>query len=65
VCSSDLVGRREERKKIFSSSEHNDWTPPATWHEAALRKAGFTEVGLAWRGGTDAAVVGLRSADAA
>ncbi len=63
----ELVSRDEtlapayaERKKIFSSSEHNDWTPPATWHEAALRKAGFAEVGLAWRGGTDAAVVGMR-----
>ncbi|GIF66216.1 methyltransferase [Asanoa ishikariensis] len=63
----ELVSRDEilaapytERKKIFSSSEHNDWTPPATWHEAALRKAGFQEVGLAWRGGTDAAVVGVR-----
>ncbi|SNS95950.1 Methyltransferase domain-containing protein [Asanoa hainanensis] len=63
----DLVSRDEvlaapyaERKKIFSSTEHHDWTPPATWHEAVLREAGFTEVGLAWRGGTDAAVVAVR-----
>jgi SAM-dependent methyltransferase len=55
-----LAPRWEERKKIFPSSEHNDWVPPATWHQAALRDAGFTEVGLAWRGGTDAAVVGVR-----
>jgi SAM-dependent methyltransferase len=55
-----LAPRWEERKKIFPSMEHNDWVPSATWHQAALRDAGFTEVGLAWRGGTDAAVVGVR-----
>jgi SAM-dependent methyltransferase len=63
----ELVSRDEtlapayaERKKIFPSTAHNDWVPPATWHQAALRDAGFAEVGLAWRGGTDAAVVGVR-----
>ena len=55
-----LAPRYAERKKIFSSTEHNDWVPPASWHEKALRDAGFDEVGLAWRGGTDAAVVGVR-----
>ncbi|HTF08203.1 MAG TPA: class I SAM-dependent methyltransferase [Asanoa sp.] len=55
-----LAPRYEERKQVFVNTEHNEWTPPATWHEAALRDAGFVEVGLAWRGGTDAAVVGVR-----
>ncbi|WP_203700387.1 class I SAM-dependent methyltransferase [Asanoa iriomotensis] len=55
-----LAPHYAERTKIFDSTHHNDWTPPAAWHESALRDAGFTEVGLAWRGGTDAAVVGVR-----
>ncbi|MEV0717850.1 class I SAM-dependent methyltransferase [Asanoa sp. NPDC050611] len=55
-----LAPRYADRKKIFDSTAHNDWTPPADWHESALRAAGFTEVGLVWRGGTDAAVVGVR-----
>jgi SAM-dependent methyltransferase len=55
-----LAPRYAERKEIFDSTAHNDWTPPAAWHESALRSAGFSEVGLAWRGGTDAAVVGVR-----
>ena len=50
----------EERKKVFTGEHGGDWTPPVSWHVAALRDAGFTEVGVAWRGGTDAAVVGVR-----
>jgi hypothetical protein len=43
-------------------AEHGsaEWTPPASWHLEALRAAGFTEVGLLWRGATDAAVVAVR-----
>lgn len=50
----------EERKKVFTGGHSQEWTPPASWHVGALRDAGFTEVGFAWRGGTDAAVVGVR-----
>ncbi len=46
-----------EREKIYPA-EHGsaEWTPPAGWHLAALRAAGFTETGLLWRGGADATV---------
>ena len=66
----DLVGqdetlapRYEERKKIFPapSTTTGPRRPPGT--SPPLRDAGFLEVGLAWRGGTDAAVVGVRSGD--
>ncbi|MFF5294478.1 class I SAM-dependent methyltransferase [Paractinoplanes globisporus] len=50
-----------ERERIYPSAEHNqEWTPPAVWHVDALRAAGFAEAGVVWRGGTDAAVAGLR-----
>ena len=55
-----------ERERIYPLvTHHQEWTPPALWHVDALRVAGFAEAGVLWRGGTDAAVVGLRSADAA
>ncbi|WP_433295457.1 class I SAM-dependent methyltransferase [Actinoplanes sp. CA-030573] len=50
-----------ERERIYPSAVHNhEWTPPALWHVDALRVAGFREAGILWRGGTDAAVAGLR-----
>jgi trans-aconitate methyltransferase len=55
-----LAPRAAERDRIYpSSAHHQEWTPPAVWHVAALRTAGYTEAGVLWRGGTDAAVVGL------
>jgi SAM-dependent methyltransferase len=49
-----------ERQRIYPSAGHNEWTPPVSWHVAALTAAGFTEAGVLWRGGTDAAVIGVR-----
>jgi SAM-dependent methyltransferase len=49
-----------ERRRIYPSASHNEWTPPVSWHVAALTDAGFTEAGVLWRGGTDAAVIGVR-----
>jgi SAM-dependent methyltransferase len=57
----NLAPRVAERERIYPSSRHNhEWTPPATWHVEALRTAGYAEAGILWRGGTDAAVVGVR-----
>lgn len=56
-----LAPKAAERERIYPSARHNhEWTPPAAWHVDALRSAGFTEAGILWRGGTDAAVVGVR-----
>ncbi|GIM97784.1 class I SAM-dependent methyltransferase [Paractinoplanes toevensis] len=56
-----LAPRLVERERIYpSASHHQEWTPPAAWHLDALRAAGFAEAGVLWRGGTDAAVAGLR-----
>ena len=49
----------EERRGIFSGG-HTESNPPVSWHLHALRDAGFAEAGLVWRGGTDAAVAGVR-----
>jgi trans-aconitate methyltransferase len=56
-----LAPRIAERELIYPSHRHSqEWTPPAVWHIDALRVAGFAEAGVLWRGGTDAAVAGLR-----
>jgi SAM-dependent methyltransferase len=56
-----LAPKAAERERIYPAvGHHQEWTPPATWHVEALRAAGFAEAGVLWRGGTDAAVVGLR-----
>jgi trans-aconitate methyltransferase len=50
-----------ERDRIYPADHHSaEWTPPAGWHLDALREAGFTEYGVLWRGGADAAVAGVR-----
>ncbi|HEY0533452.1 MAG TPA: class I SAM-dependent methyltransferase [Actinoplanes sp.] len=56
-----LAPKAIERERIYPSARHNhEWTPPVAWHVEALRAAGYTEAGVLWRGGTDAAVVGTR-----
>ncbi|MFD0521240.1 class I SAM-dependent methyltransferase [Paractinoplanes durhamensis] len=56
-----LAPRMAERDLIYPhSTHHHEWTPPAVWHIDALRAGGFTEAGVLWRGGTDAAVIGVR-----
>ena len=49
-----------ERERIYPSESHTaEWTPPAAWHIAALREAGFATAGLLWRGGGDSAVIAV------
>ena len=62
AAADDFLGPRwAERERIYPPGRHSqEWTPPALWHVDALRVAGFDEAGVLWRGGTDAAVVGLR-----
>jgi trans-aconitate methyltransferase len=56
-----LAPRAVERERIYPSDRHSqEWTPPVSWHVEALRAAGFREAGVIWRGGTDAAVAGVR-----
>ncbi len=55
-----LAPLHAERQKIYPTAHGSaEWTPPADWHLAALRTAGFSEAGLLWRGGADAAVAGV------
>lgn len=51
----------EQRKRVFDR-EHgaSEWAPAVSWHLAALRAAGYVEVGLVWRGARDAAVAAVR-----
>ena len=49
-----------ERRAFFGGDHAAEFSPPAAWHEQALRDAGFTEVGVAWRAGTGAMVAGVR-----
>ncbi|WP_250007103.1 class I SAM-dependent methyltransferase [Actinoplanes sp. M2I2] len=56
-----LAPKAVEREQIYPRNRHSqEWNPPALWHVDALRVAGFTEAGVLWRGGTDAAVIGVR-----
>ena len=62
VADDEFLGpRAAERERIYPAGHHGqEWTPPAIWHVDALRVAGLAEAGVLWRGGTDAAVAGLR-----
>lgn len=55
-----LVDAVAERQVIFGGNHAAEFMPPASWHEQALRDAGFSEVGVAWRSGPGAMVVGVR-----
>ncbi|MEV5768020.1 class I SAM-dependent methyltransferase [Micromonospora sp. NPDC052213] len=50
----------ERRREIYPTGHSPEWNPPASWHLAALTDAGFTEAGVVWRGGADAAVAAVR-----
>lgn len=54
-----LAPKMVERQQIYPGGHAQEWNPPATWHVDALRAAGFPEAGILWRGGTDAAVIGV------
>jgi SAM-dependent methyltransferase len=49
-----------ERTALFGGNHSAEFSPPEAWHEQALRDAGFSEVGVAWRAATGAMVVGIR-----
>ncbi|MEV6343863.1 class I SAM-dependent methyltransferase [Actinoplanes sp. NPDC051851] len=55
-----LAAKAVERQQIYPTGHSEDFNPPVGWHVEALRAAGFRESGVLWRGGTDAAVIGLR-----
>jgi SAM-dependent methyltransferase len=48
-----------ERDKVFAQGHSTEFEPPVSWHLDALRTAGFSEVGLIWRGARDAAVAAV------
>lgn len=50
----------ERRREVFADRHGDESTPPVSWHLDALRRAGYVEVGLIWRGARDAAVTGVR-----
>ncbi|WP_306208291.1 class I SAM-dependent methyltransferase [Actinoplanes sp. RD1] len=56
----ELAPLLPERERLYPDSTHTEWNPPASWHVRALRDGGFAEAGILWRGGTDAAVIGMR-----
>ncbi|WP_305782323.1 class I SAM-dependent methyltransferase [Symbioplanes lichenis] len=56
----ELAPLLAERERIYPGGSHTEWNPPAAWHLQALRDGGFSETGILWRGGADAAVIGLR-----
>jgi SAM-dependent methyltransferase len=56
-----LAGAIAERDARFGGRDHADeHNPPVDWHTGALRRAGYAEVGVVWRGLTDAAVAAVR-----
>lgn len=50
----------EQRREVFQEGHPHEEQPPLSWHVETLRAAGYTEVGLVWRGGRDAAVAAVR-----
>lgn len=56
-----LTGPMAERATLFGGDAHPaSFSPPDSWHVDALQGAGFAEVGVAWRSGTDAIVAAVR-----
>jgi SAM-dependent methyltransferase len=49
-----------ERHVIFGGNHATEFNPPSSWHEQALRDAGFSEVGIPWRSGPGTMVAALR-----
>jgi SAM-dependent methyltransferase len=47
------------RSALFGDQPSAEWTPEVSWHVEALHKAGYAEVGQAWRHGAHAAVAAL------
>jgi SAM-dependent methyltransferase len=55
-----LAGLLPERATAFADRHPEETLPPVGWHVDAMRDAGYREVGLLWRGGTDAAIIGVK-----
>jgi SAM-dependent methyltransferase len=53
----DLVA---ERNAHFGGNHAAEFNPPVSWHLDALRAAAYSEVGLVWRGLTDAGIAVVR-----
>lgn len=50
-----------QRHAVFETTYPIDeFSPPADWHMAALKEAGFPEVGVVWRSGPGAVVAAIR-----
>jgi SAM-dependent methyltransferase len=50
-----------QRGAVFESTYPTEaFSPPAGWHVAALRDAGFAEAGVVWRSGSAAVVAAVR-----
>lgn len=50
-----------QRHAVFETGYPTEvFSPPADWHIAMLRDAGFTEAGVLWRSGTGAVVAAVR-----
>ena len=55
-----LVAERDEIFGHHEGSSHTESYLSSTWHLSALRAAGFSRTGIAWRRQADAVVVGVR-----
>lgn len=55
----DLASPLVERRHVFDGWHGAEFVPGVGWHLEALRRAGFSEAGLIWRGGPDAAVAAV------
>jgi hypothetical protein len=53
-----LTANHKRERRQFEHPEETETSLAV--HEQALRDAGFTEVGVLWRKGTDAVLVALR-----
>jgi O-methyltransferase involved in polyketide biosynthesis len=50
-----------QRREVFGTNyPTEEFSPPADWHIAALREAGFAEADVVWRSGTGAVVAAIR-----
>lgn len=56
----ELAAAFARRAELGAGHHDRGTTPDVTFHEAALRHAGFTEVGTVWQRGDDRLLVGLR-----
>jgi trans-aconitate methyltransferase len=60
-CDPALRAAMAQRSAVFETSyPSEEFSPPADWHIAALREAGFTEAGVVWRSGGGAVVAAVR-----